>query len=917
MAQNLTFNLDVNTGSAVSSINQFFSAFDQGAAQAKSTLNTAFNQKLETEVEINLKNGQLVAKEIQKASQESKRLEVAAKAINGEFGKTPASLKKQVTILKQLQSNTQKYSSTTGKLSSDWQLVTQRIKEASQKLQTMTQGGPIERMKTSLQGLVGKFTLVQTLANLATGAIQGFARSGQEFVNMAGRMEVLQLQLEAFTGGSDQAAKAFGQFAEIAAKSPFNLEQVASAGKIMMAFGVDADQAVVSTEQLGIAAAATGGDINLLARNLGQIAAQGQAYTRDLTQFAIQGIPIWEEMSKVTGNSVTELKAMAAEGKISFDIVSDALTNLTAEGTAFGEVAKRMQETFQGRMAKIEASFNKLGLAMVNTFNELDRSLGGIVSGSMKVFANGIDALATNLPALTNGFIALTAATSAFFIVSNWGAITMGLNAAWAAIKLFTSGQKLAIVAQAVLNALTGNWAAIAAAVAVGGAAYFGMSAAINSATNEERQLQDAIDETSTAIGDLTTRERELRGEMKETHKEQMASYEDALKARDQIGAKLEEEIERLKEMKAEIKARYDAEISDIERVTAKDEERKNELKNSHDEQMSQIEERHSAALDALDAEIGQLREKTKEENALYDFQKRQLVNKIKSGELEGEALLQAQARLSRMQRQEKIQGLMAEKAKVRKTQEQEIAKVTEKQSAEMSTIVTKIDEQKAAVSDLKEARDGEVQQIDEAVRASKRMTDSIGDANRSVSSQVTLVRNLTTQYTQSKNQVDQLAASLRQAAAAQRALNAAGSGGGGGGNAGARFAGGPVSGGSTYTVNELGKEAFLSASGRLSMIKAPSFGDWTAPGSGTVIPAHLTNQLNVPTGGVQLNRGAASRAASSGGGSDVARIVAALSSAMGGDTISNNVTIQSENPRQTASDVMVQLAKLKHLRYN
>ena len=199
MAQNLTFNLGVETGSAVTSINQFFSAFDQGAAKAKSTLNTAFNQKLETEVEINLKNGQLVAKEIQKASQESKRLETAAKAINGQFGKTPAELRKQVTVLKQIQSNTQKYSTTTGKLSSDWKLVTQRIQEASQKLQTMTQGGPIERMTAALQGLVGKFTLVQTLSKLATDAIQGFAASGQEFLNMAARMEVLQLQLEAFT----------------------------------------------------------------------------------------------------------------------------------------------------------------------------------------------------------------------------------------------------------------------------------------------------------------------------------------------------------------------------------------------------------------------------------------------------------------------------------------------------------------------------------------------------------------------------------------------------------------------------------------------------------------------------------------------------------------------------------------------
>jgi len=74
------------------------------------------------------------------------------------------------------------------------------------------------------------------------------------------------------------------------------------------------------------------------------------------------------------------------------------------------------------------------------------------------------------------------------------------------------------------------------------------------------------------------------------------------------------------------------------------------------------------------------------------------------------------------------------------------------------------------------------------------------------------------------------------------------------------RFTGGPVAAGSLYRVNELGKEAFLSASGRLSMINKPAFGEWRAPSAGTVIPAHLTSLLNIPRGGVKLPSGASSR---------------------------------------------------------
>ena len=186
-----------------------------------------------------------------------------------------------------------------------------------------------------VDNLIGKFALVQTAANLATSAIMGMGRAVADLAATGVRMESLMLQLEAFAGGAEQAKMAYEEFANTSRKTPFNVEQVAQAGKIMMAFGLDTGTATEMTDRLGIAASATGGDLNNLARNL--TTAQGQAYTRDLTQFAMQGIPIWGEMSKVMGRSVTELKKLAAEGKISFEIVSAALKNLTKEGSSFEE----------------------------------------------------------------------------------------------------------------------------------------------------------------------------------------------------------------------------------------------------------------------------------------------------------------------------------------------------------------------------------------------------------------------------------------------------------------------------------------------------------------------------------------------------------------------------------------------------
>lgn len=60
-----------------------------------------------------------------------------------------------------------------------------------------------------------------------------------------------------------------------------------------------------------------------------------------------------------------------------------------------------------------------------------------------------------------------------------------------------------------------------------------------------------------------------------------------------------------------------------------------------------------------------------------------------------------------------------------------------------------------------------------------------------------------------------------------------------------ARFAGGGVEAARSYTVNEIGPEAFLSATGTLSKIRAPQYGHWVAPSRGMVLPAGITANLD------------------------------------------------------------------------
>ena len=138
-----------------------------------------------------------------------------------------------------------------------------------------------------------------------------------------------------------------------------------------------------------------------------------------------------------------------------------------------------------------------------------------------------------------------------------------------------------------------------------------------------------------------------------------------------------------------------------------------------------------------------------------------------------------------------------------------------------------------------------------------------------------------------------------------------------------ARAMGGPVQGGSSYFVNDGGgREGFLSNSGNFSMLPAARNINWTAPTSGTVIPANLVgryqqalaaNQSVTSRTSVQpASKGVDRVSASIDSGSLVQRMAAVMSGNGGDQRITNHVTIQSQEPVTDASKIMTNVARMK-----
>lgn len=798
---------------------------------------------------------------------------------------------------------------TTGKTKDEMKALAAAAKELKGSLPKdadMPTGEGMDRIDKSLTG-------ANIAANLATKAISALGNAMSQVIQTGVRMESLNLQMEAFAGGTREAEIAMTRFKEVAAQTPLDVMGVAEAGKIMMAYGVGTGEAVEATERLAIAAAATGGDINLLARNLGQVQAQGRAYTRDLTQFAIQGIPIWDELAKVTGKSVDELKSMAKDGNIGMEQVMQALRNMTKEGSAFAEVAARMQETYAGKLALLESDFQMASGQIVDNINRIDTALGGIsdmwienIMGSMDQFANTMDNTATVLEQLRY----------------------------YMNVEFADAGVDLGQVFDQMGAKLRENLIQLIPGI---GPALNGASQAVNhfgqNTTGEFSGIQQIARDMNMSVETLGTKLSALA--LIPGNEQLVASFRSQAAEVGNLTTQLEEQIQANMDLNGITKTRIQEEIDEYTRLRDEANAALTSIAGDYDA----MKEKAVAAYNEIESRVNDniansnlIIENLREQNRalqelgpagerLAEIRRQELEYTAKTGqELKGHVTdeemkkLRAKATLEQMDAQKQSQENQKLILQQQKRIEDEKKKLREEEKRMQEKVLqiekdkkVALDEQKASIGNLQNSIDGLVDVLNGNLAPN---WESIDGLIKNADSSTEGVKQETDRYNNSingtiakLNSVNMRLDEMKKRILSMPKLPSA-SGGSGGEN---RFAGGPVSGGSTYTVNELGKEAFLSASGRLSMINAPSWGEWTAPGSGTVIPAHLTKKLNVPTGGVNLNKTAGAGAGVSG----AMRVI----SAAGGDTFHQNVTVQAVNPVQAANNMMVEMTRLKRRR--
>ncbi|WP_314771624.1 tape measure protein [Capnocytophaga sputigena] len=493
----------------------------------------------------------------------------------------------------------------------------------------------------------------QTLLKGATAyfTLQGAQSFISQMVAVRSQFQQLEISFGTMLKSKEKANELMAQLTDLAAKTPFGLEEVSEGAKKLLAFQVPAEEVTETLRRMGDVASGLGVPMGQLIHVYGQVKAQGKLMTNDLYQFMNAGIPIIAELSKVVGKSETEIKDMVSAGKIGFTEIQAVIKNMTNEGGLFYNLMAEQSKSLGGQISNLRDNFDQM-------LNEIGKSSEGIVSGAIK----GVSFLVENyetIGKLIAGLIvsygtyrAALIATAAVqqVVAARTAGMTVAEMAHYTWLVLVEKAQKL-------LNlTMLANPYALAAAALVGLAvALWSLKDSTDAnaeATERHNQLRkeqaNLIDDEKNRISGLISTIQDETKSWNERNKAFLAlrnSTDGVLNKYSTLNQMLREMSQVLKD----INGRYETMNEKMSRDAVK---KTNDLIKSKEEQIKKLEEeiKRTASSDrrtALRMDIANIRKGIEQDELLKQKQKREVVkNDVSNYEsaLSGKSLEQIQA---------------------------------------------------------------------------------------------------------------------------------------------------------------------------------------------------------------------------------------------------------------------------------
>lgn len=230
----------------------------------------------------------------------------------------------------------------------------------------------------SVFGTVGKIALGagKVIAAGIGATATAFTALGASAVKYNAEMEQYNTSFEVMLGSEEKALALVADLKEKAAKTPFEMSDLANTTQLLLNYGLTAEQATEKMMMLGDIAQGDAEKMGRVANAYGQMSSAGKVSLEDVKQMIEAGFNPLQEISESTGESMESLYDRISKGTISVDEITASMTRATSEGGKYFQSMEKQSQTFSGRLSTLKDTIDsKLGEAFAGVSDILSEKV--------------------------------------------------------------------------------------------------------------------------------------------------------------------------------------------------------------------------------------------------------------------------------------------------------------------------------------------------------------------------------------------------------------------------------------------------------------------------------------------------------------------------------------------------------------
>lgn len=235
-----------------------------------------------------------------------------------------------------------------------------------------------DRMASGIEALQDRFSTLgiigmRVIQNL-TDAAMSFVNKGLNFVTegivqggirRAMNLENAHFQLQGLLKDETKVQAVMKNVQDAVDGTAYGLDSAAKVASQFAASGLQAgDEMYRALRGIAGVAAMTNSDYETIGEIFTTVAGNGRLMTMQLRQFSNRGLNVASTLAEYLGSTEVEVRDMVTKGKIDFQTFADAMDS------AFGEHAKRANETFTGSISNIKSALGRIGALFISPLIE-------------------------------------------------------------------------------------------------------------------------------------------------------------------------------------------------------------------------------------------------------------------------------------------------------------------------------------------------------------------------------------------------------------------------------------------------------------------------------------------------------------------------------------------------------------------